>query len=225
MNRLYAPSPTVRASIVPFYLRGGQLGQDDSGFDFTPPEPTIPDFAPPDITPPDIFPGGVPDLPDLTDVFGSVDFTTAPLTDQGFTPDEADLINAAAANGLIDEQQFQSILSGNHSYEEISNMIFSGSRPTTAPAQQSVAQRVAAGAKKAADAVKAATGGGGAAKPSPAPGSAPRVATSPPGQAPVGTSFWKSFTSPSPSGFPSPAMMLGGGLIIVFALSAMGGRR
>jgi hypothetical protein len=163
MNRMYAPSPTVRTSAVPLYMRGfppvRALGQVDTIFD----------------------PGVIEPVPIIdTSVFSNTD----PLLAQGFTQQEADMIDAAAANGVINDAQFQSILSGNHSYEEIANMIFgtvAPSGPTQAQAATPVTSAQAAAA--AAAALKAGTSAATAL----GPGASPRVAVRPPGQAAPGS--------------------------------------
>jgi hypothetical protein len=162
--RIFAPSPTVRASATPLYLQGfraATMGQTDTIFD-----PGVPGALPLDSG-----------LPVITD----------PLIAQGFTPQEADLIDAAAANGLITDAQFQNILSGNHSYEEIANMIFGTSYQT--PSGPTIAQAAIPShgqtAAEAAAALKAGTAVAGAL----APGASPRVATRPPGQAAPGSPF------------------------------------
>lgn len=162
--RHFAPSPTVRSSAVPLYMRGfppvRALGQTDTIFD----------------------PGVVEPSP-------IIDMTllapTDPLIAQGFTQQEADMIDAAAANGVISDAQFQSILSGNHSYEQVANMIFGSplpSGPTIAQAQLPGATPAQA-ASVAAAALKAGT----AAATALSPGAAPRVAVRPPGVAAPGS--------------------------------------
>jgi hypothetical protein len=173
-GRIYSPSPTVRSSRVPLYLRGVGLGlgQDPSAVDLTPPE---------------IFAPGVPAIDYSPGIFSPVDPTLQPLLDQGFTADEADMINAAAANGVITDAQFQSILAGSHSYQEIANTIFGTSVMPQGPQQGSPvaasSAQVASAAAKAAGQVSAGTAAAqvAAAAAKLAPGASPRVATSVPG--------------------------------------------
>jgi hypothetical protein len=157
MNRIFSPSPTVRSSSTPAYMRGfppAGLGQDV------------------------IFDPGVPSSPGI---FNPVPETLDPLIAQGFTPDEADMIDAAAANGVISDAQFQSILAGNHSLEEVSSMIFANSggltnagvtQPTAGPGALTAAATAGQAASAAAAALKAGT----AAAVALGPGASPRVA-------------------------------------------------
>jgi hypothetical protein len=180
--RIFAPSPTVRASATPLYLQGfpaATMGQTDTIFD-----PGVPGALPLDSG-----------LPVITD----------PLIAQGFTPQEADLIDAAAANGLITDVQFQNILSGNHSYEEIANMIFGASYQT--PSGPTIAQAAIPShgqtAAEAAAALKAGTAVAGAL----APGTSPRVATRPPGQAAPGSSPFALLRQQAIPGLPNWALL------------------
>jgi len=192
--RHFAPSPTVRSSSVPLYMRGfppmRPLGQVDT-----------------------IFDAGVVDPMIDTSMFA-----TDPLLSQGFTQQEADMIDAAAANGVISDAQFQSILSGNHSYEEVANMIFgtvTPSGPTVAQAAMP-GQTAAQAASAAAAAVKAGT------SIALAPGVAPRVAVRPPGVASPG-SLTSTLTQASVlPGVPN-FLLIGGGLLLAMAMG--GGRR
>ena len=194
--RHFAPSPTVRSSAVPLYMRGfppvRPLGQVDT-----------------------IFDPGVTVDPTMLDP--SV-FATDPLLSQGFTQQEADMIDAAAANGVISDAQFQSILSGNHSYEEVSNMIFG----TVTPSGPTVAQATLPGqiAAQAASAAAAAVKAGTSI--ALAPGVAPRVVVRPPGVAAPG-SLTSTLTQASVlPGVPN-FLLIGGGLLL--AMARGGGRR
>jgi hypothetical protein len=194
--RHFAPSPTVRSSAVPLYMRGfpppmKTLGQVDTIFD----------------------PGVVDPMIDTSM------FATDPLLSQGFTQQEADMIDAAAANGVISDAQFQSILAGNHSYEEVSNMIFG----TVTPSGPTVAQAALPGqtAAQAAAAAAAALKVGTTAL---APGVAPRIAARLPGAPGVAApgSLTSLMTAPSP--IPGVSM----GLLVAAAgvlMLALGGRR
>jgi len=172
--RIYSPSPTVPASRVPLYMQGisarlGTLGQDiidmapvDMGPDlstmFEPISPVMTTTEAPPIAP-DIFaPPTFSPQPGFLDVVPS---ELDPLIAQGFTPDEADLISAAASNGLLTDQQFSDILTGKIPKSEISNVVFSHpgyavttgptlptTRPPGATAIQTAAQ-IAAAAKAA----------------------------------------------------------------------------
>lgn len=209
MPRIYSPSPTVASSRVPLYLQGfpspAMLGQDDSFsedyfldtgeyFDFTPPAPVIPDYHPmlPMPVAPDIGTG----IQTLTyDPMILTNPTLKPLLDQGFTAQEAQMINSAAASGHITNDQFQSILSGNHSFDQIKNTIFG--------AANTAAAQVAA--------LKAASAAAAAKLP---PGPAPRVATPTPGSAA------SLLTQQSIPGVPNWALLAAGAV----ALVAMGKR-
>jgi len=194
--RHFAPSPTVRSSAVPLYMRGfppvRPLGQVDT-----------------------IFDPGVAVDPTMIDTTSM--FATDPLLSQGFTQQEADMIDAAAANGVISDAQFQSILSGTHSYEEVSNMIFG----TVTPSGPTVAQAALPGqtAAQAAAAAAAALKVGTTAL---APGVAPRIAVRPPGVAAPG-SLTSMLTQASVlPGVPN-FLLIGGGLLLAMAMG--GGRR
>jgi len=194
--RHFAPSPTVRSSAVPLYMRGfppvRPLGQIDTIFD----------------------PGVVDPMIDTSM------FATDPLLSQGFTQQEADMIDAAAANGVISDAQFQSILSGNHSYEEVSNMIFG----TVTPSGPTIAQAALPGqtAAQAASVYAAALKAGTTAAGALGPGVAPRVAVRPPGVAAPG-SLTSTLTQASVlPGVPN-FLLIGGGLLLAMAMG--GGRR
>jgi hypothetical protein len=145
--RIYAPSPTVPSSRVPLYMQGisarlGWLGQDaivtdasGSAFDFSTAElsPIAPDVL---STPPLIAPDISPVFSAQPGFLDAIPTELDPLLAQGFTPDEADLISAASANGLLTDQQFSDILSGAIPKSEISNVIFSGYTPTVGPTMQ-----------------------------------------------------------------------------------------
>jgi hypothetical protein len=192
--RHFAPSPTVRSSSVPLYMRGfppvRPLGQVDTIFD----------------------PGVVDPMIDTSSMFA-----TDPLLSQGFTQQEADMIDAAAANGVISDAQFQSILSGNHSYEEVSNMIFG----TVTPSGPTVAQAALPGqtAAQAAAAAAAALKVGTTAL---APGVAPRIAVRPPGVAAPGSVTSMLTQASVLPGVPN-FLLIGGGLLLAMAMG--GGRR
>jgi len=160
MIRMYSPSPTVASSRVPLYLQGVHLGQDEidlSEFDWTAPEPIIPDFTPTMPIAPDFGPGfSTPGY----NPFLTMNPTLQPLLDRGFTSSEAQLINSAAASGQINNAQFQSILAGNHSNDQIKATIFGGAN--------TAAQLIAN--------IKAASAAGKL-----PPGPSPRVATPPAG--------------------------------------------
>ncbi len=195
MNRMYSPAPMVRSSRVPLYMQGFPpellLGQDDVfDFDFTPPEPIIPDPVFVDVPPP-LF-SDVPFIaPTTPSFFPSGSPVLQPLIDQGFTRNEAQLISSAAASGHISEAQWNSILGGNHSHNEIANLIFGAGR---------TAAQIAAGARAGN-------------KPALGPGSAPRVATPPPAAA--GSSF---FTQESIKGIPNWVLFAGGGFLLFGAM-------
>jgi hypothetical protein len=194
--RHFAPSPTVRSSAVPLYMRGfppvRPLGQVDT-----------------------IFDPGVAVDPTMIDTTSM--FATDPLLSQGFTQQEADMIDAAAANGVISDAQFQSILSGNHSYEEVSNMIFG----TVTPSGPTVAQAALPGqtAAQAAAAAAAALKVGTTAL---APGVAPRIAVRPPGVAAPGSVTSMLTQASVLPGVPN-FLLIGGGLLLAMAMG--GGRR
>jgi len=137
-------------------------------------------------------------------------FATDPLLSQGFTQQEADMIDAAAANGVISDTQFQSILSGNHSYEEVSNMIFGTVTPSGPTVAQAAlpGQTAAQAASAAAAAVKAGT------SIALAPGVAPRVAVRPPGVAAPGSSPFALLTQQSIPGLPN-WMLLGFAFVVM----------
>jgi hypothetical protein len=192
MNRMFAPSPMVRSSSVPLYMRGfppvRPLGQIDTIFD----------------------PGVVDPMIDTSSMFA-----TDPLLSQGFTQQEADMIDAAAANGVISDAQFQSILSGNHSYEQVSNIIFG----TVTPSGPTVAQAAMPGltpAQAASAAAAALKAGTGIATTSLAPGSAPRIGVRPPGVAAPGSSPFALFTQQAIPGLPN--WMLLGFVFVVMGL-------
>jgi hypothetical protein len=192
--RHFAPSPTVRSSAVPLYMRGfppvRPLGQVDTIFD----------------------PGVVDPMIDTSM------FATDPLLSQGFTQQEADMIDAAAANGVISDAQFQSILSGNHSYEEVANMIFGTVTPSGPTVAQAAlpGQTAAQAASAAAAAVKAGT------SIALAPGVAPRVAVRPPGVAAPGSVTSMLTQASVLPGVPN-FLLIGGGLLLAMAMG--GGRR
>jgi hypothetical protein len=168
------------------------------------------DLIPPDIGSP-VFDTSGPLSPGI---FSPQYPEIQPLIDQGFTPDEADMISAAAANGVIDDAQFQSILSGNHSYEEVSNIIFSHTTPTTGPMPSSGgSQSVSAGTKAATEIAKAAASFN---KPNLGPGASPRVGTRPPGAGtpPSGASI---LTQQAISGVPNWAL-LAAAAVAMFAM-------
>jgi hypothetical protein len=97
-DRMYSPSPTVAASPVPFYLRGGAPGL------FNPYHPH-----------------------------------TAALIDSGIDPDTADLIFGAVANGKISKHQFEQILSGEMSHDDLETLLF-GVAGTQVPSASSAGQ-------------------------------------------------------------------------------------
>lgn len=189
MNRIYSPGPTVRASRTPLYLMGisnrltlGQDFVDTSAVDMGPDLSTMfePAISPIETT----IPTTAPEIPMTTfsPQPGFLDATPPelqPLVAQGFTVDEADLIASAAANGQINENQFQQILSGQIPKSEIANTVFAGYTPTTGPTQAQahptsaqIAQAAQA-AKTASTLVKAVV-----------PGPSPRVSATPRGTAP-----------------------------------------
>lgn len=196
--RHFAPSPTVRSSSVPLYMRGfppmRPLGQVDT-----------------------IFDPGVAVDPTMIDTTSM--FATDPLLSQGFTQQEADMIDAAAANGVISDAQFQSILSGNHSYEEVSNMIFG----TVAPSGPTAAQAAIPG-QTAAQAASAAAAALKATATTLAPGVAPRIATRVPGAPGVAApgSLTSMMTAPSPIPGVSVGLLVAAAGVLMLAL---GGRR
>jgi type V secretory pathway adhesin AidA len=142
-------------------------------------------------------------------------FATDPLLSQGFTQQEADMISAAAANGVISDAQFQSILSGNHSYEEVANMIFG----TVTPSGPTIAQAAMPSMTpaQAASAAAAALKAGTTAVTALAPGAAPRVPVRPPGVA--ASSFLPAALTQATviPGIPNIAL-IGGGLLLAMAM-------
>lgn len=185
---MYSPSPTVASSRVPLYLQGVHLGQDEidlSEFDWTAPEPNIPDFTPmmpvePDFVPSFSTQGYNP--------FLTMNPTLQPLLDRGFTSSEAQLINSAAASGQITDTQFQSILAGNHSNDQIKATIFGGANTAVA----AIAQIKAANAAKL------------------PPGPSPRVAT-----LPAGGSAASVLTQQSIPGVPNWMLFAGAGIALL----------
>lgn len=208
--RIYSPGPTVRASRTPLYLMGisdrMMLGQDvidTSGPDLsTMFEPAI---SPIETT----IPTTAPEIPMTTfspqpGFFDATPPELQPLVAQGFTVDEADLIASAAANGQINENQFQQILSGQIPKSEIANTVFAGYTPTTGPTQAQAHPGVtsaqitqaAQAAKTASTLVKAVV-----------PGPSPRVSARP-AMPTTAASMWSSLTQPGPGGSPSPFMLI-----------------
>lgn len=215
-GRMYSPSPSVASPRVPLYLQGVPfgLGQDDFS-----PSPTPTDFTPVDATAPDLGPYTVAS-PSFS--FPATDPTLQPLMDQGFTADEADMINAAAANGVITDAQFQSILAGNHSYDSVANTIFGTVTPqgpplsAASPQAQAQAAAIAAAAKggsTASNITQAITAGAKATQTVLAPGSAPRVGVPVPGAA--AGSFTSMLTQQSIPGIPNGVLLVGGAVLFL----------
>ena len=78
MNRMYSPSPTVRSPIIPLYMRGWHLGQDDGSV--VPIDTSSYDYSSGTLIPPSDSPG-VTDifLPQPSDL--NIDTTTEPIGD------------------------------------------------------------------------------------------------------------------------------------------------
>lgn len=218
--RIYSPSPTVRASRTPLYLMGisnrlmlGQDVIDTSAIDTTGPDLSTmfePAISPIETT----IPTTAPEIPMTTfspqpGFFDATPPELQPLIAQGFTVDEADLIASAAANGQINETQFQQILSGEIPKSEIANTVFAGYTPTTGPTQAQAhltsAQIAAAAqaAKTASTLVKAVV-----------PGPSPRVSATPRGTTvPTVASV---LSQPGVGGLSIGALLLvGGGLLLL----------
>jgi hypothetical protein len=211
--RMYSPSPTVHASPVPLYMRGGLLphaglGQDssiDTGFA----DPGIaPDF-------------GSPVFSSSPGIFAPSDPGLQPLIDQGFSADEADLIRSAASSGAISNAQFQDILSSKMSTTELENLILGAgtfasvaaapraNRPPSSPSSSSAGSIV----RSATDVAKAAAAGNQATL---GPGASPRVSSAP------STGWTSGKTAFAGIVIPNIALAIGAGLFIFAA--AKGGR-
>lgn len=174
--RIYSPSPTVAASRTPLYLMGISdrilLGQDviDTS------SPDLSTMFEPVISPIETtLPTNAPDIPMTTfspqpGFFDSIPPELKPLTDAGFTVDEADLISSAAANGMLNENQFQAILSGQIPKSEIANTVFGGYTPTSGPMPPSAASTAIAQAAKGASTLLKTV----------VPGPSPKVSAKPP---------------------------------------------
>lgn len=171
MTRMYSPSPTVHASPIPLYMRGGFLPHEGLGQDSS----IDTGFADPGIVAPDI---GSPIFSSSPGIFAPSDPTLQPLIDQGFSADEADLIASAASSGAITDSQFQHILSSKMSTADLENLILGAGTfasvaaapkpPATSPATSIV--------RSATDVAKAAAAQN---KPNLGPGPSPRVASTP----------------------------------------------
>jgi len=208
--RIYSPSPTVAASRVPLYMQGlaARLGQDDTtAFDFSSAgdiAPIVPDVTTVPIIAPDLGPSFAPQ----PGFFDAVPTALDPLVAQGFTPDEADLISAAAQNGLISDKQFADILSGAIPKSQVNATIFA--HPTPAPGVTPIVQSAAS--------IAAAAKAANIAQPGRQPiAPAPRVSATPTQQV---SSF---LTTPVAAlgGLPSWLVFAGLGLVAV----ALGGRK
>jgi hypothetical protein len=196
--RMYAPSPTVTASPTPLYLRG--MGQDGN------------------IVAPDI---GAPVFDSSPGLFAPTDYTLAPLTDRGFSADEADLINQVAASGVVSNAQFQDILAGKYSMDQISNLFLDA---PGGPSQIPHGAAAGAAASGAAAVIKATGGAVQSAHGTPStvrlpPGASPRVAAPSPSGA---AALFTGKTSIFGTQVPTAALVIGGGLLL---LAASGGGR
>lgn len=189
--RMYSPGPTVNASRTPLYLMGISdrlmLGQDviDTTVSDASLGPDLSTMFEPAISPIETtIPTTAPEIPMTTfspqpGFFDATPPELQPLVAQGFTVDEADLIASAAANGQINETQFQQILSGQIPKSEIANTVFAGYTPTTGPTQAQAhpsptSAQIAAAAKNASTLIKAVVPG-----PSPRVSATPRTTTPP----------------------------------------------
>lgn len=220
MNRIYSPSPTVQASRTPLYLMGISdrimLGQDviDASGDASLGPDLSTMFESPISPMETTIPTTAPEIPMTTfsPQPGFLDATPPelqPLVAQGFTVDEADLIAAAAANGQINETQFQQILSGEIPKSEIANTVFAGYTPTTGPQPQASGvtsaqvSSAAHAAKTASTLVKAVV-----------PGPSPRVSATP--RATTAPSVASVLSQPAIGGLSIGVLLLvGGGLLLL----------
>jgi hypothetical protein len=223
MQRMYSPSPTVRSSSVPFYLRGM------SQYDTLPPDLPVGPIDTSMPLAPDIS-SAIPGLIDTSPgIFSTTGMDVQPLIDAGLDPNTADLVLAASVNHEITDAQFQAILGGQMSGAQISNLIF-GPTGTNVPAgpyasqaaQQAAAQAARAGGTAAQIAAAAAAVKPGStsaqiasavasalkSKPTITIGPSPRIATSP---------TWASLTQASIlPGVPNIAII--GGAVLLLAM-------
>lgn len=205
---------TVRAHRVPMYLQGA-LGQ-------TVPDPSIVDVAPPDFS---VAPIDVTSIIPVSNVMPEAQ----PLLALGYTTDEADLIIGAYNGGNLTDAQFQQILNGHLSADQVSSMVF-GTMPTLpqgplTPAEQTAATaavaRAQAAQKTPLSAAQVSSIMASAARsvtPTLAPGAAPRVGVPLPG-----TAAGSFLNQQAVAGIPNAFLI--GGMLLLAVMMGGGGRR
>jgi hypothetical protein len=208
-NGLHGHPHTVRASTVPLYLQGAELGQIDPTIEPLPPDvpidlsmpaPIVPDFSVPSMLPPDIS---------LSPIDTSALFTAPvdPLIASGFSPADAATIQDLASKGWLNQQDWNDLMSGNVTASELAKINYDAS----------AAQEAAAAAAAATSAAKAATGvvkaltpsGSAAAVP---PGPSPRVTATPAAASP---SWFTKSTSIGGSAIPNWVLMAAPALLLI----------